>query len=161
LVGRLSPRRAGMLRQAGWLLNAHAVRRPIAAAALAATTKNVAGDLIIQKGLEKREHIDWRRTGMFAAFGVAFVGIVQYKVLVDFAPRFFGLVSATKTSARNLAAAKIVAFDQLGFFPFVYLPAFFVMREGALGAYAEPSVLVQKGLETWRVNLWDDMCMQW
>ena len=100
---------------------------------------------------------------MFGAFGVAVVGVVQYKVLVQLAPRIFGLVSAAKASARNLAAAKIVAFDQLGFFPFVYLPAFFVMREGAMmGTFAEPpSIVIQKGLEAWRVNLWDDMRMQW
>eukprot|EP01049_Picozoa_sp_SAG25_P005843 SAG25_NODE_414_length_8276_cov_29.934939_3_plen_101_part_00 len=100
---------------------------------------------------------------MFGAFGVAVVGVVQYKVLVQLAPRIFGLVSAAKASARNLAAAKIVAFDQLGFFPFVYLPAFFVMREGAMmSTFAEPpSIVIQRGLEAWRVNLWDDMRMQW
>ena len=38
-----------MLRQAISTVNKHVIRRPVAAAVLAATTKNVTGDLIIQK----------------------------------------------------------------------------------------------------------------
>jgi hypothetical protein len=155
-----------MFRRAGATLNSHAVRRPLAAAVLAATTKNVLGDLIIQKGLEQREHVDWRRTGLFAAFGVAVVGMTQYQVLVKFAPNFFGLASASTPASRNMAAAKIVVFDQLLFFPFVYLPAFFVMREFAAGSTAaaapvSPDILARRGLGAWRANLWDDLTMQW
>jgi len=86
---------------------------------------------------------------------------VQYQVLVNFAPKFFGLVSATTSSIRHLAAAKIVAFDQLLFFPFAYLPAFFIMREGAVGSNSVPSMMVHNGLQAWRSNLWEDLCMQW
>ena len=155
-----------MLHRVAVTLNSHAVRKPLAAAVLAATTKNVAGDLIIQKGLEQREHVDWGRTGLFAAFGVAVVGVTQYQVLVKFAPQFFGLASASTTVSRNVAAAKIVVFDQLLFFPFVYLPAFFVMREFAAGntapaAPVSPGVLARRGLGAWRANLWDDLTMQW
>ena len=121
-------------------VNARMAARPLAAAVLVASTKNVAADLIVQKAVEQKEAIDWRRTALFGGFGMLFVGAAQYKVLVQWAPRVFGLSAAgTKHSARRTwAAARVVAFDQLIFCPFMYLPTFFVMREVALNTGSLP-----------------------
>ena len=44
-----------------------------------------------------------------------------------------------------------MAFDQLCFCPFLYLPAFFVMREFALntGQLPAPTIVVRNGLHAW------------
>lgn len=122
-------------------VNARAAARPLFTAVVVATTKNVVADLIIQKGVEQKEAIDWRRTALFGSFGMLFVGAAQYKVLVKWAPRVFGLTAAGSLHSprRTLAAVKIVAFDQLFFCPFMYLPTFFVMREVALSTGASTS----------------------
>ena len=121
-------------------VNARAAAKPLATAVGVATTKNIVADLIVQTGVEQKEAIDWRRTALFGSFGMLFVGAAQYKVLVQWAPRVLGLTAAgTSHSTRRTAAAmKVVAFDQLFFCPFMYLPTFFVMRELALNCNALP-----------------------
>ena len=70
------------------------------------------------------------------------VGMVQYKILVQWAPRLFGLTHAVASGApllrRNICALRVVAFDQLCFLPLFYLPIFFVMREIALNTESLP-----------------------
>ena len=42
-----------------------------------ATVKTAVADVVVQKHVERKKQIDWRRTTAFAAFGFAFLGCVQ------------------------------------------------------------------------------------
>jgi poly(A) polymerase Pap1 len=46
-------------------------------------------DLLVQKVIEKREEIDWRRNSAFAAFGLFYLGGVQYAIYVPIFSRLF------------------------------------------------------------------------
>ena len=44
---------------------------------------------MVQKVIEKREEIDWRRTGAFTSFGFLYLGGVQYALYVPVFSRLF------------------------------------------------------------------------
>ena len=46
-------------------------------------------DWLVQSQIEKREHIDWRRNGTFALFGLVYLGGVQYSIYVPLFSRMF------------------------------------------------------------------------
>lgn len=46
-------------------------------------------DLLVQKVVEKRENIDWKRNLAFATFGFVYLGGVQYAIYVPFFGRLF------------------------------------------------------------------------
>ena len=68
--------------------------------------KTSASDLMVQLGLEKREFkdIDWRRNSAFAAFGLLYLGGVQYTIYV---PVFSRLFPGTVAFAAKPVAQKI------------------------------------------------------
>ena len=51
--------------------------------------KTSAADLLVQKYIEKREEVDWKRNGAFAAFGLVYLGGVQYAIYVPVFSRLF------------------------------------------------------------------------
>lgn len=51
--------------------------------------KTSASDLLVQKVVEQRETIDWRRNSAFAAFGFFYLGGVQYSIYVNLFGRMF------------------------------------------------------------------------
>lgn len=63
-------------------------RDPFKAALIVTTAKTVAADLLVQLAMEQQ---DWepRRTALFAAFGFAYQGVVQYFVVNIVLERIF------------------------------------------------------------------------
>lgn len=59
-------------------------------------------DWLVQTQIEKRERIDWKRNGTFAAFGLFYLGGVQYSIYVPIFSRLFP--GAAAYSAAPLAA---------------------------------------------------------
>merc|ERR1712039_760746 len=57
-------------------------RKPYATNIIVATVKTAIADLIVQKTVEKKEDIDWKRNGVFTAFGFAYLGCAQWFVYV-------------------------------------------------------------------------------
>ena len=51
--------------------------------------KTAGCDLLVQKVVEKREEIDWRRTAAFGSFGLFYLGGVQYIIYVPIFSRIF------------------------------------------------------------------------
>ena len=59
---------------------------------------------MVQKVIEKREEIDWRRTAAFSSFGFLYLGGVQYALYVPIFSRMFPNAAsfAAKTVAEKL-----------------------------------------------------------
>ena len=69
-----------------------------------ATAKTALADVFTQKVLEKREHLDFRRVGVFTAFGFFYLGLFQYKLYVTLFSKWF---SGTARFANQPLAAKL------------------------------------------------------
>ena len=57
-------------------------------------------DLLVQKVVERREEIDWKRNAAFAAFGFFYLGGIQYTLYVPVFTRLFP--HAAKFAAKPL-----------------------------------------------------------
>ena len=118
--------------------------------------KNAAVDLTVQHAVEARPATDWRRTGVFAAFGLAYVGGAQWFLFSRWLPRAFpGLLEG-----RLAPALRVVAFDQLVHMPFCYLPAFYGIREVGLRG-GPPADALARTRAAWRADVWRDTLAQW
>ena len=150
--------------------------------------KTSASDLIVQKLIERREEIDWRRNAAFASFGFCYLGFVQYGLYVPVFGRLFPKTEAfaaksLREKAGDLAGQAGVAaqvfLDQCLHHPFVYFPAsggrrllfsgpsrdldthnhrFYMTKELVLHGAGASPSRVR---ETWSENFWGDLRALW
>lgn len=82
--------------------------RPVAFGAGYSLLKTTGCDLMVQKVVEKRENIDWKRTAAFGSFGLFYLGGVQYALYVPVFSRLFpnAAAFAGKTVAQKLGDFK-------------------------------------------------------
>ncbi len=73
--------------------------------------KNGLADLIIQHAVEQRplDKTDWKRLNVFVAFGLIYVGGVQFVLFNRLMPRMFGGL----LEGQRAAAVKATIFDQV------------------------------------------------
>jgi hypothetical protein len=95
-------------------------------------------DWLVQKVIEQKEQIDWKRNGAFALFGFVYLGGVQYMLYV---PIFSRLFPTAATFAAKSIRDKVKDFrgmlslfgqvfvDQCIHHPLLYFPAFYCTRE--------------------------------
>lgn len=95
-------------------------------------------DLMVQKVVEKRETIDWKRNMAFGTFGLLYLGGVQYVIYVPLFSRLFPNAAAfsAKTISQKLADAKgirdlfsQVFLDQMVHHPLMYFPVFYMIKD--------------------------------
>lgn len=121
-------------------------------------------DWLVQTQIEKRERIDWRRNGTFAAFGLFYLGGVQYAIYVPLfsrlfpgAARFAAAPLADKVKdaqgMRNLFSQ--VFLDQFVHHPLLYFPCFYALKDVINGGS------VQKGLGKYANNCQEDLLALW
>eukprot|EP00429_Kryptoperidinium_foliaceum_P010576 CAMPEP_0176001638 /NCGR_PEP_ID=MMETSP0120_2-20121206/230_1 /TAXON_ID=160619 /ORGANISM="Kryptoperidinium foliaceum, Strain CCMP 1326" /LENGTH=425 /DNA_ID=CAMNT_0017334193 /DNA_START=73 /DNA_END=1351 /DNA_ORIENTATION=- len=140
-------------------------RYPMAFGVVLSGFKTSFSDLLVQKVVERREKIDWRRNSAFAAFGFIYLGGVQYTLYVPIFGRLFP--SASQFIAKPLAKLKdtrgmfeVVAqtfLDQCVHHPLMYFPAFYITRE--LVMQDQPDVM--KVLRQYKMNLTEDLMALW
>jgi len=115
-----------------------ALRHPVVFGAGCSFVKMMCGDLLTQKVIEKRSETDWRRTAFFGFFGVFYMGGVQYLVYVKgfsymfpTAERFLKLPLAQRLQDTRglLEAMGQVAMDCCVHIPFLYFPAFLLLKD--------------------------------
>ena len=122
-----------VLRSAAFVLRRYPARSGI----FLSCAKTSAADLVVQTTVEQRGAVDWRRNAAFAAFGAGYLGGVQYLLYCRAFPRLFP--SAADFAAKPLSlklvdfrgqaqVLKQVAVDQLVHIPFVYYPAFYLLK---------------------------------
>lgn len=112
--------------------------RPILFGAGYSLIKTTGCDLMVQKVVEKRENIDWKRTTAFGAFGLFYLGGVQYYIYVPLFSRLFPNAAsfAAKSVTQKLADAKgirdlfaQVFLDQMVHHPLMYFPVFYMIKD--------------------------------
>jgi len=123
-------------------------------------------DLLVQKVVERREEVDWKRNAAFAAFGFFYLGGVQYAIYVPFFSRLFpGAASFAAKPIRekikdargifNLGAQ--VFLDQCVHHPLMYFPAFYCTRELVMSEKPD----VRKALASYQANMSEDLAALW
>jgi hypothetical protein len=99
--------------------------------------KTSIADLIVQTA-EGKEHYDWKRNGVFTAFGFAYLGVVQWFIYVTFfskvcpgAIRFANQSWALKKTDRagQIDVLKQTALDNFVHYTFIYFPVFYIFKE--------------------------------
>lgn len=128
-------------------------RHPFLFQLIICTAKTAACDLLIQKYVERRKKIDWRRNAVFVAFGSLYLGGFQYLIYSMWFPRLFPYARAwadlpLRAKVKDMSGVatmfKQIAADLCIHNPFVYMPVFYVFKsliksdgaEGAEGAKA-------------------------
>mmetsp|Transcript_23791 Transcript_23791/g.35996 ORF Transcript_23791/g.35996 Transcript_23791/m.35996 type:complete len:425 (+) Transcript_23791:288-1562(+) len=123
-------------------------------------------DLLVQKVVERRETIDWKRNAAFGCFGFFYLGMVQYGLYVTAFGRLFP--SAAKFAAKPLKQ-KIkdtkgmfqvglqVFLDQCVHHPFMYFPAFYCTKELVMSE--KPDLM--NALSKYGENMKDDLLALW
>lgn len=118
-------------------------------------------DFMVQKYVEKREEVDFRRLGFFFAFGLGYLGGVQYSIYVPIFGRLFPGAAgfAAKPIAEKMAdvagqraVVAQVFLDQFVHHPIIYFPTFYACKEILAGGSASD------GLRKYATN-WSEDCV--
>jgi protein Mpv17 len=128
--------------------NALASKYPFCTAVLTAGLQTTIGDLVAQLILEKRKQVDWRRTGLFASFGLIYNGGFQYYLYVIKFQQWHGTIS--RFSGPIGAAPAKTFLDQFIHVPTLYFPAFYAFKavvEGRPLVTGEDSAVNRYGAE--------------
>jgi len=147
-------------------------RRPFATNIIVATVKTSLADIVVQKAEGKKE-VDWKRNGVFTAFGFAYLGVAQWFIYVTIftrvcpnAIRFSNLSWADKLKDRagQIDLLKQTAYDNFIHYTFVYYPVFYFFKEliqgNKPGAEDQPNP-VQRGLTKYWGNFVTDNLYMW
>ncbi|GAX83203.1 hypothetical protein CEUSTIGMA_g10629.t1 [Chlamydomonas eustigma] len=123
-------------------------------------------DLLVQKVIEKREEIDWRRNSAFAAFGLFYLGGVQYAIYVPIFGRLFPNAAsfAAKPVVEKLKDAPGIRslfsqlfLDQCVHHPLLYFPLFYIIKDVVTNDAPDPIKAVNRFIKNSR----EDMIALW
>ncbi|GAB5361187.1 hypothetical protein AAMO2058_000692100 [Amorphochlora amoebiformis] len=149
-------------------------RFPAAFAMLFTGFKTFSADIFVQKVLERSDEINWKRTSVFAIFGLTYQGAFQYFVYVKIvAGRLLPNAGkyAAKTFSEKLRDPKGAAqlLGQVGIAnlimdPFLCLPSYYITKEAILGEKKEGQgffELAKGALAKYRGNMFEDVTTSW
>lgn len=141
---------------------------PFAFQLMVATGKTSAADIMVQMVVERKKfsEIDWRRNGIFVAFGFAYLGGFQYWIMVNKYRQWFPTMDRfaklpfaekIKDTAGILDAAKMVAFDVFVHLPWMYFPSYYTCKELVSGETWNPVDWVTDGCTKYSKNMKEDL----
>lgn len=144
------------------------VKYPLAFGVILSGCKTSLSDLLVQKVVERREQVDWKRNAAFAAFGFIYLGGVQYTLYVPVFGRLFP--NAAKFAAKPLrqklkdtkGMIQLVAqtfLDQCVHHPLMYFPAFYITKELVMAPTGTPDI--GRVLADYRRNMKEDLLALW
>ena len=108
---------------------------------IVATVKTAACDFLVQKYIERRDEINWKRNAVFAAFGCVYLGGLQWFIYVDVFKRLWPGMGqfANQTLREKLANPAGIrallgqtAFDNFVHYPLIYFPFFYVFKASVI-----------------------------
>lgn len=120
---------------------------PFATNIIIATIKTSLCDILVQKYVEKKEDVDWRRVSVFTAFGCLYLGFFQWAIYVTLFGRLFpGMAKFAnmpfkekiKDTRGMLNVVGQTAFDNFIHYTFIYFPVFYVFKESIQVRHATP-----------------------
>ena len=139
---------------------------PYKANVIIATFKTALCDVLVQRYIEGKEQIDWKRNAVFWCFGLGYLGMFQWYIYVTCFKRWFpGMALFASQSLgdklRNASGMrellKQVAFDNFVHYPFIYFPFFYVFKETIQGTgYESPLAIPAYGLAKYQTNCVED-----
>eukprot|EP00928_Gymnodinium_smaydae_P036258 TRINITY_DN25361_c0_g2_i1.p1 TRINITY_DN25361_c0_g2~~TRINITY_DN25361_c0_g2_i1.p1 ORF type:complete len:202 (-),score=26.02 TRINITY_DN25361_c0_g2_i1:189-794(-) len=149
-----------MFRAVWEVVNGKVAKWPLTAAIVFGGTKNFACDLAVQKSTT--DSYDVRRAGLFTAFGLFYVGGVQYFIFNRVFPSLIPGLASQVPVVRAKSAACAVVLDNFIHIPMLYMPTFYTMRAFSLPEASElaPLDVVRLGYETYCRNIRDDVLVQ-
>lgn len=139
---------------------------PMAFGVIVSGFKTSFSDLLVQKVVERREKVDWRRNAAFASFGFFYLGGVQYTLYVPIFGRLFPGAArfAAKPLSQKLRDTKgmfqLVAqtfLDQCVHHPLMYFPVFYITKEVVISDKPD----IGKVLSEYRSNMKEDLLALW
>jgi hypothetical protein len=144
---------------------------PYKANVIIATFKTALCDVLVQRYIEGKEQIDWKRNAVFWCFGLGYLGMFQWYIYVTCFKRWFpGMALFASQSLgdklRNASGMrellKQVAFDNFVHYPFIYFPFFYVFKETIQGTgYESPLAIPAYGLAKYQTNCVEDNLKMW
>uniref|UniRef100_A0A7S2IVA5 ACT domain-containing protein n=1 Tax=Haptolina brevifila TaxID=156173 RepID=A0A7S2IVA5_9EUKA len=123
-------------------------------------------DLMVQKVVEKREEIDWKRNIAFGTFGLFYLGGVQYILYVPIFSRLFPNAAsfAAKTIAEKARDAQgirtllaQVFIDQGVHHPLMYFPVFYMIKDFVTSDKPDPV----RAVTEYKHNAQEDLIALW
>mmetsp|Transcript_23206 Transcript_23206/g.34548 ORF Transcript_23206/g.34548 Transcript_23206/m.34548 type:complete len:427 (-) Transcript_23206:433-1713(-) len=144
------------------------VRYPFAFGVGISTVKTSASDLLVQKVVENKTEIDWRRNLAFCTFGCFYLGGVQYAIYVPIFGRMFpnaasfaakSLKQKLKDTKGQIALLSQVFLDQCVHHPLLYFPVFYMTKEVVTCRDGSPNFTA--ALSQYRENMVDDLKALW
>jgi predicted amino acid-binding ACT domain protein len=141
-------------------------RYPFAFGVVLSGFKTSASDLLVQKVVERREKVDWKRNSAFAAFGFIYLGGVQYSIYVNLFSKMFPRAAAfaaaplrekVKDAKGMFSLGAQVFLDQCVHHPLMYFPAFYCTKELVMSDKPD----FPKVLSKYRENLAEDLAALW
>jgi len=141
-------------------------RYPLAFGAGITGIKTCAVDIIVQKQVEKRKDIDWKRAMTFGSFGLCFCGVWQYylhnKIFPVLTPGTFKFAKKSMAEKmrdmRGIKNVGIKLFVDMGInSPFLFFPSFYIIKE----SFRQGRVSVLSALKVYRENFWQDVPAIW
>jgi len=159
--------------------------RPFLFGAVFSAVKTSFADQLVQRVVERKAEIDWKRNAAFALFGGVYLGGVQYAIYVPFFTRIFPKAESfaakpfkrkLKDSAGLLQLAAQVVLGQFVFDPLLYFPCFYCTKELVAASCATDetksnspgsenstvlSNVVSSGLSAYRANWKEDLVAMW
>lgn len=137
----------------GRAYNQTAQKYPATTGIVTTVIKTSAADLFAQKVIERKEDVDWRRHGMFCAFGAFYLGGFQYYLYNHLFVRWCGSLTA---AVGHKGTAPIKTFiDQAIHHPFFYFPTFYLLKGAVEGRPLESS------FEKYKTELWENCKALW
>jgi len=115
--------------------------------------KTSAADLFAQKVVEKKEDTDWRRNALFTFWGFAYLGCFQYYL---YNTVFVRMCAPLTSVVGHYGSAPVKTFiDQCLHHPFVYFPAFYLLK-----GVAEDRPLASSYVK-YKEDLWENCKALW
>lgn len=142
------------------------VKYPFTFGVVLSTAKTSVSDLVVQKVVQQKEEIDWKRNLAFASFGCFYLGGVQYLLYVPVFGRLFPNAAAfsakrfrekLKDTKGLLALTAQVFLDQFVHHPLLYFPVFYCTKEFVVSE--TPSV--SNALSQYKENMTEDLKALW
>ena len=151
----------------------HAIKKipkqyPLAFGVVISTVKTSASDLLVQKVVERKEQIDWKRNIAFGTFGFFYLGGFQYFLYVPVFGRLFPC--ASKFAAKPLrekvkdirgmmSLTGQVFLDQCVHHPLMYFPVFYLVKDFVVNDGKIPNV--GKVLDGYKETMREDLLALW
>lgn len=122
----------------GTAYNNAAKKNPATVGIITTVIKTSAADAFAQLAVERKSELDWKRNGLFTAFGMTYLGMWQYQLYARLFPAWTPAI--TRLVGPTFIAPALVFLDQAVHHPLLYFPSFYLLRGAIEGSPVSSSL---------------------